>query len=131
MDESRLRILSVEDDALNRALVRASLARAGDQRVRSAEVVEVTSLSGARLALGSGTFDFVLLDRRLPDGDGFELATEIRSGSGSSRPVVVGLTADAVPQTTVAAMEAGCDELLTKPFAPHELIGALVRHLGN
>ena len=129
MEQLPLRILSVEDDALNRALVRASLARSEERPISAAELVEVTSLAEARLALAGGAFDVVLLDRRLPDGDGFDLARELRAAPSPARPVIIGLTADAVPQTTAAAMDAGCDALLTKPFAPGELLAVVERHL--
>lgn len=129
LERPPLQILSVEDDALNRALVRASLARSEERRISAAALIEVTSLAEARLALAGSSFDFVLLDRRLPDGDGFDLARELRAAPGSKRPVVIGLTADAVPQTAAAAMDAGCDALLTKPFAPTELVAAVERNL--
>ena len=113
------------------ALVRASLARSDERRMSAAELVEVTSLAEARLALAGGSFDVVLLDRRLPDGDGFDLARELRAAAGSKQPVVIGLTADAVPQTAAAAMDAGCDAMLTKPFAPAELVAVVERHVGG
>lgn len=124
-----LRILSVEDDALNRALLRATLARADDPRLAGAELVEAPSVGDARHELAAGDFDLVLLDRRLPDGDGFVLAAELRGRVGSRRPRIVALTADAVPETHQEALGAGCDEVLTKPYVPQVLLDVLYGQL--
>ena len=126
-----LRILSVEDDALNRALLRATLARADDPRLAGVQLVEAPSVAEARHALDTGDFDLVLLDRRLPDGDGFLLAGELRAQAGSRRPRIVALTADAVPETHQAALGAGCDEVLTKPYMPQVLLGVLSGQLDD
>jgi CheY-like chemotaxis protein len=120
-----LRILLVEDEAMNRALLRASLARSRDSRVKQAVVTEAGSLNSARELAGQAEYDLLLLDRRLPDGDGFDLARELQDTSAVSRPVIVALTADAVPATRSAAVEAGCAAVLTKPFRPLELIALI------
>lgn len=126
---TRLRLLAVEDEALNRALLRASISRSGDERLMTAQVTEAATLADARAATRADTFDVVLLDRRLPDGDGFELATELRDSPGGQRPIIVALTADAVPATRAAATSAGCDAILTKPYVPAELISLLAARL--
>jgi len=130
MPDPRLRVLYVEDDALNRVLLRAALARADNERLSAAEIVEATTLAEARKALTVGVYDLLLLDRRLPDGDGFTLAAELGAGN-QGRPLVVALTADAVPATRAAAFDAGCDAILTKPYAPADLVALLSRHLEN
>lgn len=108
MARQPLRILSVEDEPLNRALLRASIARAATSRLSEAEFVEAPTLTEARRLIALSRYDLVLLDRRLPDGDGFQLARELMTTPVSSRPVVVALTADAVPETRDAANAAGC-----------------------
>jgi CheY-like chemotaxis protein len=120
-----LRILSVEDEPLNRALLRASIARAGSNRLSEAEFVEAPTLTEARRLVKLSHYDLVLLDRRLPDGDGFQLARELMTGPEDRRPVVVALTADAVPETREAATAAGCAAILIKPFRPSELIALI------
>jgi len=121
----RLRILSIEDEALNRALLRASLGKSDNHRLAGAELVEAVNLADARAALAGAIYDLVLLDRRLPDGDGFDLARELNGAP--DRPRILALTADAVPATRSAAIESGCDALLTKPYRPAELLSLIER----
>ncbi|MDP9271153.1 MAG: response regulator, partial [Chloroflexota bacterium] len=94
------RVLLLEDEALNRALVRATLARAEDPRLRDAELTEAGTIAEARAALAASTFDMLLLDVRLPDGDGLELAASLPR----PRPLIVALTASIVPSPRAQAM---------------------------
>ena len=121
----------MEDEPLNRALLRASIARARTSRLSEAEFVEAPTLREARRLVSLAQYDLVLLDRRLPDGDGFELARELLDIPPRRRPVVIALTADAVPATREAARRAGCNAVLTKPFRPSELIALIEEVLSD
>jgi two-component system KDP operon response regulator KdpE len=127
------KILLVEDEDLNRTLVKAVLARAQIQSVRDAEVIDAVNLATARERLNSHDVDLVLLDMNLPDGNGLTLARELASGggipAGRPRPVVVAVTASVLPQDRAAAIEAGCDGFLDKPYAAAELVAIVARHL--
>ena len=127
----RLRILSVEDEALNRVLLRAVLERAEDARLRDADLSEATTVSEGRQRLRESVPDLVLLDRRLPDGDGLDLARETQPAPAAPRPLFVAVTADAVPATREAAAAAGCDALVIKPYMPAELTAVLTRLLDD
>src|SRR5437762_10668649 len=70
-------ILLVEDEGPNRALARAVLARSMDPRVAGIVLLEAPNLARAREILDSQHVDLVLLDVRLPDGDGLALAAEL------------------------------------------------------
>jgi CheY-like chemotaxis protein len=120
-------VLLVEDEELNRVLVRAIIARAGPQTVRDVDLVEAGSLADARSALAGEPVDVVLLDVNLPDGNGLELAAELTGDP--SRPAVIALTASVLPHERAAAMEAGCDAFLDKPYAAAELVTMLASHL--
>jgi CheY-like chemotaxis protein len=122
-----LRILLVEDDELNHALVRAIVARAADPVLSGAHVVAAGSLARARAALAEGAFDVVLLDMRLPDGSGLDLAAELRSGDRAP-PAVIALSGAATEQRD-AALAAGCVAVLGKPYSPADLSSLLVGHL--
>ncbi|HSK16956.1 MAG TPA: response regulator transcription factor [Gaiellaceae bacterium] len=68
----------------------------------------------------SGRFDLLILDLGLPGKDGFQVLEELR-GAGSSVPVVILTARDAV-RDTVAGLEGGADDYITKPFSFEELL---------
>ena len=121
-------ILLVEDEELNRTLVKAVLSRSTEPAVRDAQVVDATSLSAARDRLAADHIDLILLDMNLPDGNGLSLAREL-SSAGSPRPTVVAVTASVLPQDRAAAIDAGCDDFLDKPYAAADLVAVVTRHL--
>ena len=128
------RILLVEDEELNRTLVKAVLARAQIAAVRDAEVLDASSLSSARERLGAEDVDLILLDMNLPDGNGLTLASELAAGRiavGRPRPSVVAVTASVLPQDRAAALEAGCDGFLDKPYAAADLVATVADHLAR
>jgi two-component system catabolic regulation response regulator CreB len=91
-----------------------------------------TRLSTARAALKDQAFDFILLDRGLPDGDGIELCRELRA-QGYLGAILV-LTASGDTHDRVDGLQAGADDYLPKPFSWEELdarIRALSRRLGS
>jgi two-component system, OmpR family, KDP operon response regulator KdpE len=120
-------VLLVEDEELNRVLVRAILARATNDTVRQIELVEAASLQGARSALDGQPVDVILLDVNLPDGNGLTLASDL--AEQAARPRVIALTASVLPHERAAAMSAGCDAFLDKPYAAQDLLDVLAEHL--
>ena len=123
-------ILLVEDEELNRTLVKAVLSRSADPTVRDADVVDATSLAAARDRLAADHIDLILLDMNLPDGNGLTLAREL-ADSGAPRPTVVAVTASVLPQDRVAAIDAGCDDFLDKPYAAADLVAVVSRYLAR
>jgi CheY-like chemotaxis protein len=120
-------ILLIEDEGPNRALARAVLARSTDPRVKGIVLLEAPNLARAREILAAQHVDLVLLDVRLPDGDGLDLAAELQQG-GKTRPIVVVLSASVLPSERDAALRSGADAFLAKPYHPNELV-ALVGQL--
>jgi CheY-like chemotaxis protein len=120
-----LRILVVEDEAMNRTLLRAVLSRATDARFRSATLIEADRLADAREIIARGGLDLILLDVRLPDGSGLELARELTASVSADRPRVLILSASVLPMERAAAIEVGCDAFLGKPYRPTELLDLL------
>ena len=107
-------IVLIEDDPSVTRLLTIHLERAGCS-VRTAG-----SLEEARHVLRGNTWDLVLLDRRLPDGDGLELCSEIRR----TRPdaYIMILTGRAGDPDKILGFEAGADDYVTKPFNVDELL---------
>jgi two-component system KDP operon response regulator KdpE len=123
--ESPLRILLVEDNDLNRALVRAIMTRTGDPTLRTAQLVEAHNLTQARAVLAHGTVDAVLLDIQLPDGSGLSLLDDFASRPDLRRPAIIAVTGGVLPEQRAAALAAGCDAIVEKPFVAAELTRAL------
>jgi two-component system KDP operon response regulator KdpE len=122
---SPLTILLVEDEAMNRTLMRAVLTRASDPRLRLATLLEAETLAGARDHLADADVDILLLDVRLPDGSGLDLARDLVSSDDGRRPRIVILSASVLPAERAAAIEVGCDAFLGKPYRPADLLDLL------
>ncbi len=127
--EARPVVLHVEDEAPNRALLRAALARATEARVRDAVLVEAVDLASAREALARRSVDLVLLDVRLPDGSGLALARDLARRAAAERPAVLILSASVLPADREAALRSGADRFMSKPYRPAELVAAVVELL--
>jgi two-component system KDP operon response regulator KdpE len=122
--------LLVEDDPTNRSLVRAVLSRAPNARVREASLTEAGTLAAARLALASLRPDVILLDIRLPDGSGLDLARDVAKMPSAGRPKIVVMSASVLPVERDAALDAGGDVFMPKPFRPAELVELLDEWVG-
>jgi len=113
------RILIVDDDPYFLRVL---------SRILSGENFQVRTAEGAVEAsriLQEDSFDLVISDLRLPDGDGLSLLQEIRA-AGSDVPVVI-LTAYGEVDSYLEAMNAGATEYLNKPVKSDELL-AVVRN---
>jgi len=121
-------ILLIEDEGPNRALARAVLTRSKDPRVAGIVLLEAPNLATAREILASQQVDLVLLDVRLPDGDGLALAAELHERM-KDRPIVVVLSASVLPSERDAALRSGADAFLAKPYHPSELVATVLQLL--
>jgi two-component system KDP operon response regulator KdpE len=119
------RILLVEDNELNRALVRAILTRTADLALRGAHLVEAHNLTQARAILANEEVDAVLLDVQLPDGSGLALLDDFAGRDDVRRPAIIAVTGGVMPEQQAAAFAAGCDAMLEKPFIAAELVRVL------
>jgi two-component system KDP operon response regulator KdpE len=82
---------------------------------------EAGTLGEARRILAGEPIDLLLLDVHLPDGLGLDLAAELRRRPGD-RPAIVALTASVLPTDQQAALNAGCDAFLAKPYPATALV---------
>ena len=109
-------ILTVEDDATVRNLITTTL-KSNDYRYITAKNGE-----SAILSVTTQQPDIVLLDLGLPDMDGVEIIRRIRSWS--QLPIIV-ISARSEDADKIAALDAGADDYLTKPFSVAELLARL------
>lgn len=121
-----IRILIVEDEDNIRRFVRLTLAAEGY------EVYEAASLQRGLIEAGTRRPDLLVLDLGLPDGDGVDLIRELRTWSAA--PIIV-LSARSSEADKIAALDAGADDYLVKPFGAGELLARvraqLRRHQGQ
>jgi two-component system KDP operon response regulator KdpE len=109
-------VMVVEDEPQMRRFLRASLTSRGFRLIEAATASEVTAL------VTSHSPEVILLDLGLPDGDGIELARNIREWSGV--PIIV-ISARGREADKVEALDAGADDYLTKPFGVNELLARI------
>lgn len=110
------RILVVEDEADIRRFVRLALQSEGY------EVFEAATVQRGLIEAGTRRPDAMILDLGLPDGDGVDLIGDLRNWSAI--PIVV-LSARTSEGDKVAALDAGADDYLVKPFGAGELLARL------
>src|SRR5260370_28707313 len=84
------RILLVEDDEMNRALVRTIVSRCADPDLRDARLVEAGDLAQAPAALAGSPFDVGLLGLNFPDGSGLGPAAGLRPSPRRPAPAARG-----------------------------------------
>jgi two-component system, OmpR family, KDP operon response regulator KdpE len=123
-------ILVVEDEEPNRALLRAVLARATDERLAGLTLLEAPDLASARAILATNHVDLVLLDVRLPDGNGLSLIMDDTGRADEAPPFVV-LSASVLPTERAAAMSMGAAGFMAKPYRPADLLAAVADLLGS
>jgi two-component system KDP operon response regulator KdpE len=109
-------VLIVEDDPQLRRFLRTAL---GAQDYR---LVEAETVKEALIAATTHNPELILLDIGLPDGDGIDLTRRIREWS---RVPVIVISARGREDDKVAALDAGADDYLTKPFGVNELLARI------
>src|ERR1041385_759056 len=114
----RLKILIVDDEPVNVALLEDMLRTSGYHRIQS--VIDSRTALEVCAAFDP---DLVLLDLMMPNVDGFTILESLRAGQGIETflPVVV-LTADINDETKRRALAAGATDFLVKPFDQTEVL---------
>jgi len=116
VSDSGVLVLIVEDEAQMCRFLRTALT-AQDYRV-----VEAQSAKDAMVAATTRNPEIILLDLGLPDGDGVDLTRRIREWS---RVPIIVISARGREDDKVAALDAGADDYLTKPFSVNELLARM------
>ncbi|CAM5439078.1 MULTISPECIES: response regulator [Alcaligenes] len=113
---NKAQILIVEDESNIRRFVRIALEQEG------MSVIEASTLAQARMDAATRRPDLMIVDLGLPDGDGKDLIRDLRSWVYS--PILV-LSAREREEEKVAALNAGADDYLVKPFGVPELLARI------
>jgi len=114
-----LKVLLVEDNALNRDMLSRRLGRAG--------FTVITAEDGAAALdeMRANAPDAVLLDMNLPIKDGWTVASEAEQDSALATIPIIALTAHAMEADRQKALSAGCDDYATKPIDFPALVAKL------
>lgn len=115
------RLLIVEDDAEIADFLNVGLSAEGYQ----VEVVHDGQDLIARVQYGG--FQFVILDRMLPDAEGADLCRRLRANG--SKALILMLTARDALDEKLAGLRTGADDYMTKPFAFEELLAKLIKNV--
>ena len=122
---AHMRALVAEDNDINYVIAQKALRRLGFEVERARD-----GLAAVRLAQTAPSYDLILMDIKMPGLDGRQAARAIREGErakGANPVAIVALTANATAQDRAAALAAGVDEYLVKPFEAPKLAEAIER----
>jgi DNA-binding response OmpR family regulator len=116
---SRRTVLIADDEPSIRLLVQATIG------ADDINVVEASDGDEAWSLIQEHRPSLVLLDVRMPGRTGLDILSAIRSEASLAGTKVIMLTASAVASDMSAALSAGADSYLTKPFSPRDLLSRL------
>jgi len=117
------RILIVEDQEDNRAILRDLLSTAGYELIEA-----VNGQEGVELAQQKRP-DLILMDINLPVIDGYEATRRIKGDAALIATPIIAVTSYALSGDEAKARGAGCDDYVTKPFSPRQLLAKLREYL--
>jgi CheY-like chemotaxis protein len=117
-----LRILVVEDNAVNQKLALRMLAQMGYRADLAANGIEAIE------SIERQPYDAIFMDVQMPEMDGLEATRRIRDRSGlQKQPRIVAMTANAMQGDRELCLAAGMDDYVSKPIRVDELVEALMK----
>ena len=116
-------ILIIEDQALNRKVVRIVLQSKGY------DVIEATNADEALRCLEMDIPSLILMDIALPGKSGEELARQIKTDPNWCHIPIIALTAAAMTGDRERILKSGCDDYLSKPIDTQVLVKRVEHHL--
>jgi PAS domain S-box-containing protein len=118
--QDRLRILVVEDNAINQIVAKKSLQKYGY------DLTVVNNGQEALNALKQGSFHLILMDCEMPVMDGYEATRRIRSSGATYQNIpIIAMTASAMSGDREHCLKAGMNEYITKPFVVQDVLNAI------
>ena len=110
-----MRFLVVDDSATMRRIIVNSLDRIGFK-----DVVEAEDGAAALALVQGGGIEFIVTDWNMPTMSGIDFARAVRGGAGAQIPILM-VTTRSAREDIVAAVEAGVNNYVLKPFTPQVL----------
>ena len=117
------RILVVEDQEDNRQILRDLLGSAGF------EMLEAEDGEAAVAAAAAHRPDLILMDIQLPILDGYEATRRIKADPALKHIPIIVVTSYALSGDEDKARAAGCDDYVSKPYSPRQLLAKIKQHL--
>jgi PleD family two-component response regulator len=118
-----IKALLLDDSTFDRRRIR----RLSDKTAVTVDLVEVASVEALRHAIELEVFDLILIDYRLPQGDGLEVLAYVRKSTLNHDAATIMITGDGDIETAVAAMRNGCNDYLSKEaMTAHQLGTAMI-----
>jgi two-component system cell cycle response regulator DivK len=117
------RILVVEDHEDNRRILRDMLTNAGY------EVIEAENGEEALRAASAHHPDLILMDIQLPVIDGYESTRRLKADPAVRAIPVIVITSYALSGDEAKARTAGCDDYVTKPYSPRQVLAKIQTYL--
>jgi signal transduction histidine kinase/DNA-binding response OmpR family regulator len=121
--QPRFRLLVAEDQRENRLLLRKLFEPLGFDLREAVNGREAVAL------FEEWHPDLIWMDIRMPVMDGLEAARRIKATEAGRRTKIIALTAHALEEERKPILEAGCDDLVRKPYREQELFEVMARHL--
>lgn len=122
-----MKILSADDSAMIRRVIRGAVEMIGHELVEAAdgrEALEILELRHAEIGL-------ILLDWNMPRLDGFSVLQKVKADPRFSRIPVVMVTTEVERNKVVEAIRAGAKNYVMKPFSQADLVSKIMETLGT
>lgn len=121
-----IKTLLLDDSTFDRARIR----RLSGKTKLLLDITEVSSIAELETMIAREVFDLILIDFRLPQGNGFDVLSYIQESSLNSDAATIMITGNGDMDTAVTAMRSGCHDFLTKdvmtaPQLRDAMMGAL------
>ncbi|MBM3270554.1 MAG: response regulator [Candidatus Sericytochromatia bacterium] len=122
-----MRVLIVEDEPITLGAIKLIVESAGHQAILAEKSEDGLALAKSELP------EVALVDIKMRESafDGLELIRRLRADPATEDTVIIAHTASVSPPSIAAAMQAGADDVLRKPFRQAELIDIIKRNLAK
>lgn len=125
LPNSPLRFLVIDDELLNREVLRVIVEREGHKAVECEDGLQALEMCNEQ------RFDVLLVDIVMPGKSGIDLVRELRMTETYRETPIICITAQAGHATCEEAIAAGCDAFVRKPFKRREVLEAIASVLGS